>query len=260
MKPSFLRISLCFAALVVHGSLQAQTESAELTQARARLLADYERGQHDDDNDVKTAKAEIARLEYLASHPRPQAESAHLLTVTFSGGPISALIAAADKSSPDGFNVVGEKADLALELPPFSIRNADPSAFAGALDGVLRQRGYTLQMNSKGLPGQAPVFTLRKLASFEMRGDQSPFQSFQLASFLESQTVDDIIGAIRMAWELDTNHKPDGLRLKFHPPTGILLVSGPPEGINLVESVLKQLKVSAKPGPKPVAPSPSDKK
>jgi hypothetical protein len=104
MKTSFLRLCLCFAALILQASLYAQSESSDLARARARLLADYERGLTDADNDVIHEKAEIARLEYLASHPRPQADTAHLLSVNFAGGPISELIAAADKSSADGFN------------------------------------------------------------------------------------------------------------------------------------------------------------
>lgn len=251
---SFSLRLLLLAALPLLGAHAANppAESPELAQARAHLLDDYNRKMDDDSNDVKQTKQEIARLEYIAAHtPAKADDSAQLVTVDFPGGPVSALIAAIQKfSGAGGFNVIGEKADLAIELPPFSMRNADVSALASALSGVLQPRGYQLVPNGRS---QSPVFTLRKLFSYEAANFEdrtSKFQSFQLGPYLEYQSVDDIVGAVRTAWELDPTHNPGALRLKFHPPTGILLVSGPPSGIEAVSIVLGQLRRSTEQFPK----------
>lgn len=267
--PFLLRISLLFA-LPLLGARAANppAETPELAKARADLLDAYSRGRHDDDNEVKQTKAEISRLEYIGAHtPAKSEDSAQIISVDFPGGPASALIAAIAKSSgASGFNVIGEKADLAIDLPPFSVRNADVSSLASALTGVLQPRGYVLATNGRLIPGQSPVFTLRKLYSYEaanLEDRTSLFQSFQLGPYLEYQSVDDIVGAVRAAWELDPAHNPGALRLKFHPPTGILLVSGPNAGINAVQTVLGQLRRSTEQFPKSnqkIAPPPPTEK
>ena len=71
---------------------------------------------------------------------------------------------------------------------------------------------------------------------------QLQFLSFQLAPFLQSQSVNDIVEAIRTAWELDPSHTSEMLHIKFHPGTSILLVSGPQEAINIARNVLIELK------------------
>ena len=87
------------------------------------------------------------------------------------------------------------------------------------------------------------------------------FQSFQLAPYLEFQSVDDIVGAVHAMWALDPMRSPEALRVKFHPPTGILLVSGPSEGIQMVEVILRQLRRSSEQAPRPnPAPAPAEKK
>jgi hypothetical protein len=168
-----------------------------------------------------------------------------VISVDFPGGPASALIAAISKSDRENsFNIIGEKADLEIVLPAFSVRNADPGALATALNGILQPRGYILAASGGRItPGHAPVFSLRKMSPYEADHRQlAQVQSFQLAPYLEHQSVDDIIGAIRTAWELDPSRNPSTLRLKFHPPTGILLVSAPQDGIQMVHSVLKELR------------------
>ncbi len=254
---------LCLWPLAVQAAAPAVTP--ELAEARARLLEYYQKGRTDSDNGVKQLREKIAALEYVAEAKASAAPEPppRFVNVNFSGGSISAFIAAAEKGGYDGFNVVAEKNDLTLELPPFTIHNADPSALAAALDGLLRPRGYTLQpIATRMLPGQAPVFVLRKLNPNEIDHRlASDFQSFQLAPYLEYQSVDDIVGAIRAAWELDPARKPDNLRLKFHPPTGILLVSAARDGINIVSATLAQLrrspeanlKLAPKPDPQPAA-------
>jgi hypothetical protein len=243
----FTKPILFAAALALSVSSAVAADSAELIEARARLLEAYQRGQTDQDKSVQELRAKIGALEYIAA---AQGNAAHdyaprLISVDFPGGPASALVATINKSERDSFNVIGEKADLAIDLPAFAVRNADPAALASALNGILQSRGYILAPSGRVNPGQSPVFTLRKLTPYETDHRQiGQFQSFQLASYLEYQSVDDITGAIRAAWELDPARSPANLRLKFHPPTGILLVSAPEEGLRLVQAVLKELRRS----------------
>jgi hypothetical protein len=240
-----LRLSILAGVLLLAACTVSAAGSTELIEARARLLEAYQNGQTENDNNVKQLRAKIDALEYVAAakaklpHDEPQ-----LISVDFPGGPASALIAAiAKKDRDNNFNVIGEKADLATELPAFSVRNADPGALAVALNGILQPRGYILAPSGRVREGQSPVFTLRKLIPHEADQRQlSHLQSFQLAPYLEHQSVDDIVGAIRAAWELDPARNPAALRLKFHPPTGILLVSVPGDGIPIIHSVLKELR------------------
>jgi hypothetical protein len=235
-------------------------DSPELAEARARLLEEFQRGRTDDDVGVKQLRLKIAALEYIANAKASGTgeAAAKLINVDFPGGPMSALLAVINKDG-GAFNVVGEKTDLAIELPALALRNADGASLANALGGLLQQRGYFLGGAGRTVPGQAPVFVLRKAALHEIdHRNIGQFQSFQLAPFLEHQSVDDIIGAIRTAWELDPANKADALRLKFHPPTGILLASAPPQGLSVVQAVLAQLRKSepAKPKAEP-APAPA---
>lgn len=270
MNTARSRLHLCLiVALLACVSPLAAADPSELAEARAQLLEAYRKGRTGEDNHVKQLRAKIEALEYVAAHTPPDAPESEqrLITVDFPGGPISALLAATEKSSPSGFNVISEKADLAIELPPFSVRNAEPVELANALTGILQPRGYTLTSSYRPTSGRAPVFTLRKLGPYEGRADPRllpQFQSFQLGPYLEHQTVDDIVSAVHTAWELNAAQSPDTLRVKFHPPTGILLVSGPQQGIYVVENILRQLRRNPDPTPKLVpksgSPSGSEKR
>jgi hypothetical protein len=245
-RPLIIALALLVAALPFASTA---AESPALQKARADLLEAYKRGDTDQSNYVQQAKAEIERLEYLAAHGGSRASDTAQITVDFPGGPAFALMAAINKAG-GSFNVIGDRSDLAIELPALSVRNADAASFASALAAILPS-GYTLAPN--GQPGPGQVYTLRKQTPMETANAAfalsryAAFQSFQLATYLETQTVDDIVSAIHTAWELDPSHKPDALRLKFHPPTGILLVSCPQDGIMVVQSVLQQLRRNPEP-------------
>ena len=239
-----LRPTLAICALSIAAPFATAADSPELTEARARLLEKYEQGSTDEDNAVKQLKAKIAALEYVAAAKASPAtgSSPRAVNVNFPGGTFAEFIAAANKGGHDGFNVIAEAEDLKLQLPSLSIRNADPDALATALDALLQPRGYLLDRTSRTQPGQAPVFVLKKGSRF--RRDSS-FHSFQLASYLEHQSVEDIVAAIRMAWELDPKHDAASMQVKYHPPTSILLVSGPEEAIRVANAVLGQLRKSS---------------
>lgn len=259
---SHLRPFLFSVVLLVSASHSLPgAEPTELTQARAKLLELYETGHVDADEPVKRQRDKIAALEYIArAKPTAAEPDLRVVNVDFSGGPASALVAIINQDKNGGLNIIGEKSDLAIELPPFSIRNADGGALAGALDNLLRQRGYVLQGSNRPAPGRSSVFVLRKLSPHEIPTQGGNFMPFQLADHLTQQSVDDIVGAIRAAWELDPANSPSALRLKFHPATGILLVSGPGHGIEVVRQVLSKVRTAPKPNLKPETPSTPEKR
>src|SRR6185503_16005861 len=113
------------------------------------------------------------------------------LTVDFPGGTITQLVTQLSQIGGRTLNVLGDKADLATQLPPFSLRNADPAALAAALNMFLASRDLQLMQSSGHENG---VYVLRGL-SRPMGIEPSVFDSFQLAPYLEAQSIDDITGA-----------------------------------------------------------------
>lgn len=262
---SLLRLFVAMVILATAARAATLPETPELVEARARLLDMFQRNLTDEDNSVKQQRAKIAALEYIAAAKAGGAADSPYKTVSveFPGGTVAALVAAIEKAG-GGLNVIAEAEDLRVQLPPFTIRNADGASLATALDGLLRTRGYTLQGTGRTQPQTAMVFVLRKMQQYERsNNNDSRFQPFQLGPYLEFQTVNDIVGAIQTMWALDPVRSPEALRVKFHPPTGILLVSGPQDGIQMVEYILRQLRRSPEQAPRPNVPpmpAPADKK
>jgi hypothetical protein len=208
-------------------------ESRELANARfelERLLADVGE-QHPQ---VPPLRAKIAMLEKL--EPKK-------ISIDFPGGSIGKLVNAISANSGVSFSIVnaGDPADFATELPAFALRNATLRTVAAIVRNLLLPRGFELEpMDAEP---NSVICTLRRNGPPKLAGSlRAEFESFQLAPFLAQQSVEDIIAAIRTAWELDPTHDREALRLKFHPPTSILLVSGPQEGIWLTRNILNQLK------------------
>lgn len=184
-----------------------------------------------------------------------------LIDIDFSGGTIAQFVTALSRENTGVFNLIGEKADLDSPLPPFSIRRADPNALAYALDTLLRPRGLTVTGSNLQFGG---IYIVKKLPPDQIPpvffGPKSTFLSIQLAPYLERQSVDDIVGAIRNAWALDPDHRPEQLRLQYHPATKLLLASGPNnEAGNIIGQVIGTLERSppqsakGNPNPAPVA-------
>ncbi|MDO8542724.1 MAG: hypothetical protein Q7S40_19965 [Opitutaceae bacterium] len=169
-----------------------------------------------------------------------QQDGRNLTTIDFPGGTLAQLVKSISGASESHFNLVGETADLATELPAFSIRNADTEAVANALGLLLNGRGLSIirapQQRSGPNPSDIPVYVLMKRS-----GDTNAFESFQLGPYLEKQSVDDIVSAVRTAWELQPQNKPEALQLKFHPATSLLLVSGTPGAIAVASKVISTL-------------------
>jgi hypothetical protein len=195
-----------------------------------------------------------APLPGLAADSRPTPVVQPTITLDFPGGSVASLMSEVGRKD-HSFMVIGEKADMAAELPAFALRNAEPGALGAALNIFLNSRGLELKPSSGH---QNTVYVLRRMGP-GMPGEPTIFDSFQLAPFLENQSIDDITGAIRTAWEMNPAHKPTSLQLKYHPATSILLASGTPQALDVVRRVLGALKRS---DPKPIAapPAPADKR
>lgn len=173
-----------------------------------------------------------------ADQPKSATSAPHtLLTIDFPGGSIAQFVAKVSESGATPFNVVGEKADLATQLPPFSVRNAELTAVASALSRMVAMHGLILMATT---PDETnTVYTVGKMASFEV--GPKAFKSFQMAPYLQTQPIDAIVDAIRVAWQLDAGHDPKALELKYHPATTLLLASGPSEAVVLVDKVISSL-------------------
>jgi hypothetical protein len=176
-----------------------------------------------------------------------QGQTPWIFNVDFPGGSLDQLIKSISSANAAIFNVVGEKADLATTVPGFSLRNADSESLANALNQLIAPRGLNISRapgpNFGGRLGLAnsPIYVLVRRSAI----DRPAFDSFQLAPFLEKQTIDDIVMAIRTLWELNPANRPEALQLKFHPPTKLLLVSGTPEAIAVASRVISRLEGAA---------------
>ncbi len=254
----WLRLSLvALLSLVFAHAANVPAEPSELAQARARLLDLYNRKFDDGADQVKSTKLEIARLEYLAAHAPAKAEDpVPLINIDFAGGSVAQLVTTIAKTNSGVFNVLGEESELQTRLPPFSVRQVSPSALGQAVAQLMSPRGLNLQAIDR------TTFVLRQDPNFTYQQNQidqraSQFASIPLAAYLEHQTIDDIVGAIRAAWELSPLHKPADLQLKFHPPTKLLLASGSNDAINIVLKVIATLAQNQKGPPKSDAPPPA---
>ena len=176
------------------------------------------------------------------------------INVDFAGGSIDQFLTAVNKTEGISLSIVSamETPDFTrVELPAFALRNVTLFTITQVLVGLMEPRGYNLNFAGAADPNTMVAVLQKRETPRKMTPVNGEFLSFQLTPYLADQSVDDIVSAIRTAWELDPAHEAAELRVKFHPGTGLLLVSGPPEAIYLTQSVLGQLK--RKPDPKPAA-------
>lgn len=185
--------------------------------------------------------------ESAATITAPAIIVAEPITIDFRGGSLAQLAAAIASSGRGTFNIVGAAEDVnAAVLPAFSVRNADPSALMESLNALLQSQKLYLERPRKGNEWIEGTYTVYRRASLS-REQRPTFESFQLRPYLANHSIDDIVAAVRGAWELDPAHAADALRLKFHPPTGILLVSGPEDAIRIAHNVVSKLTAKSEP-------------
>lgn len=167
----------------------------------------------------------------MRSNPgQPSVES-----LDFKGGTLADFVDAANASG-SSFNLVAHGDHLKMAVPPFSVRNVAPAALAQALDHLLRPQGVSV--SSIYMPASEPIFTVTPT---QRPRPNNLIHAFQLAPFLDSIPVEEIVSAIRTAWELTPGRAPDELVVKYHPGTKLLLVSGPQEAVEMADLIVRRL-------------------
>jgi hypothetical protein len=195
-------------------------------------------------------KAKIAALEKQLRNsgaPSGGLESAQrTFSIDFPGGSLRAFLTAIEKIDGVSLSIIGsgEQSDFETQLPPFSLKNTTLMTAVQVLSRLLQPRGFDLSPMSSD-PSVVAVLS-RHEPPRSTRIIPNEFESFQVGPYLADQTIEDIVAAIRTAWELDPQRDPNALRLKFHPATSILLVSGPRDGLNMAAKLISQLKTQSK--------------
>lgn len=177
--------------------------------------------------------------------PKPQ-----LMSLDFPGGTLGEFIALLNKTKSP-INLMADKAEQEVQLPAITLRNVNGQDVGNAMAQWLRSRGLTLGSSGQFYgPGDgAPVYFV--VTDPAGPGHFQLFAPFQLWQQLEYQSIDDIVAAIRNAWELDPTHNPADLKLKFHAPTTVLLVVGPNQAIEIATRVIASLKAAPNQTPPP---------
>ena len=181
----------------------------------------------------------------------PSITQPFLLTIGFPGGPISEFLKTLPSESRFNFNLVGEKADLATELPPLSLKVINDEALAHALNQVLASRGLVITPSSGASDGYSTrsIFVLKRIVDPDAGKPASEprFRSYHVGDILlAKQSIDEITSAIHAAWEITPGSKPGQLILKYHPGTSLLLVTGPEPAIKTTENVLATLSAKSR--------------
>lgn len=168
-----------------------------------------------------------------------------LLSFDFSGGSLKKLLSVIGKASDVSLSIISsDPSGLDAQLPPFALHNASLQTIVSVLTQLLDPRGYNLKFAGDPSQANSVVCVLTKVAEPQRPNEVYPIQfaSFPIGAYLNDQSVDDIVGAIRAGWELNPAHDKDVLRLKFHQPTAILLVSGPAEATSMAGKIISQLR------------------
>lgn len=268
MKTSSLRTSLIALALIVCSAAYGQptAPSPAKTETRdkseVRQTPSSNRGLRvGESRELAEAKLQLDRLleDYGEKHPTVVAQRSKIamlekleptrLDIDFPGGSLEQLMKKIETVEGVSFSIVnGEGIRLSsVNLPPFSVRNVNVGTMLQVMRGLLPKE---IALDAAAVEPNSVVCILKRRDAAP--NVQAAFGSFQLGPYLAEQSVDNIVAAIRVAWELDPNHEPEAFRIKFHQPTGILLVSGPPQAVNIAQSVVTRLKRNAEETPEPI--------
>lgn len=187
-----------------------------------------------------------------ASSAAPVQPKSPSISFDFRGGSLAQLVTQVGKTEGRSFNLISTYHSPFTSLPAFSIRNADPIAFTRALNLLLEKNNLQVDLIKSETAGTEPVAVITVKKKDAATGSATPaaaedeFDSFQLKPYLLGQSVDDIVGAIRAAWELDPAHDAKAVRLKYNQATKLLLVSGPPEAVAIARKVIAHLSTDSK--------------
>ena len=157
-------------------------------------------------------------------------------SIDFPGGTIADLVNTVTRNGGT-LSIIGDKADMKIELPPFSLRNVTTEMLASALRQFMRYRGF--EINSSG--------EIYVLSNYIKQPGQNTFDAYQLASYLEYQSVEEICDAIQTAWTLNPSTHVSSPQLKYHKGTTTLFVSGDHEAIEIAKRVISVLRRKSDP-------------
>ena len=169
------------------------------------------------------------------------------LTINFAGGTLGDLLASLPKDGADFFNLEGEKTDLATQIPPLSYPDTPAEELSVLLNKIVssRQLSITAAPSSPfDITGRRSVYLLQRIIDPEanLAPGARGSRSYPMANYLtEKQTIDAVTDAIRTAWAMIPNTKPEDLNLKFHPNTDLLLVAGSAAATRVAETVIAGL-------------------
>lgn len=176
-----------------------------------------------------------------------------LINIDFRGGSLRDFVNQVSTIKDVSLNLVGVTKELenAAQLPPFSLRNAHINTVVQVVRELLEPQHIHLNVAGHGDNSIVAVVSHRPPPTPKQPEVATLTEPFQLEKYLAAQSVDDIVGAIRMAWESNPIIHPDSMRLKFHPGTSILIVSGPPYAIEVARKVISSLKIPPTKAPAP---------
>lgn len=215
-----------------------------------------------------------------AQQPKPRTVNQAAPEVTFTkfdldfpGGTPAELVAAIEKATGKPLNAIIPTEHANVNLPTLKMRNvAAPTLFDALIATTLRTVPYDTRRYSPR--GGSHVQNYRESYGFRSQagglnlGDEtvwyfhyekhtpppkfSECRYYQLDSYLESYSIDDITTAIQTGWRmLDEKDEPE---LSFHKETSLLIAVGSPGDLELIDTVLLQLS-QALPRPAPMAPA-----
>ncbi|ATC65445.1 hypothetical protein CMV30_16660 [Nibricoccus aquaticus] len=237
-------------AVALLASADADEKSIRINTRLAEKLPDGTTRRHEADSiAIPVGHTQLIRLGDYKLELTPSIAEPLGFTINFPGGTIAQFLAQLPENRGRmAFNLVGEKADLQTEIPPLNLKVSSPGTLVLALNAVLNPKGLAIGQSQSGVTdfsGRDSVYVLQKISEPDATASPaSPrLRSYDLSDYLdEKTTVDQITQAIRSAWELRPDNKPEDLRIKFHPGTSLLLVNGPDSAIKTADIVLGSMR------------------
>lgn len=193
------------------------------------------------------SKEELAPLQFNLEHL--ESLRPYRFTLHSEGGTLREFLTALSRDKEVNLTLInaGAPSDLDLILPPFDVRNANWNMIVEVIANFVATRGLFLKIagSDQANPdiSKSVVCVMRPDSADNKRTADAGFESFQIGDYLaDTQTIDEIVDAIRTGWGLVPGSSQDALRIKFHPATKLLLVSGPSAATQVAKQVLNGLR------------------
>ena len=207
-------------------------------------------------------QSESKGIMVASTHQKPSNASAATALVTFDlkfpgGGPTD-LVKTIEAASGKPLNVIINKLDEDIELPPLKMTGVNVAQLFQALEPAsqksvrygLSASSYETMMTSYGFKTTGDL-TDNSIWYFHVERPSSPppvssekgCRFFSLAPYLERGfTVDDITTAIQAGWKMAQDSSPP--ELNYHKETKLLMAFGDPDELKTIDNVLRTLPAS----------------